>query len=146
MVTHGNTFYLCFLTLNQGIIMNNPIKFVIPLMFMFSASCYAEKNIVEVSKCNLKENKTMKDAGALNKKWVKFMNANVKGGGINSYYLEPRVGDRDGFMFVDVYPNMQSWGASDNVMESSEEGKALIKEFGLVSKCKSNRLYSSTKT
>ena len=125
--------------------MNNSIKFAIPLMFIFSVSCYAEKHIVDVWQCKLKENKTMKDAGALNEKWVKFMNANVKGGGMNSYDMEPRVGNQDGFMFVDVYPNMQSWAAGENVMEKTEEGKALQEEFRMLSKCSSNSLYSSTK-
>jgi hypothetical protein len=125
--------------------MNKSIKLVIPLILIFSASTYAEKHIVDVWQCKLKENKTMKDAGALNDKWVKFMNANVKGGGINSYDMEPRVGNQDGFMFVDVCPNMQSWAAGENVMEKTAEGRALLKEFRMLSKCTSNSLYSSTK-
>ena len=115
--------------------MNNLIKFISVVAFIFSASIYAESTIVGVWQCKLKENKTMKDVGVLNDKWVKFMNANVKGGGINSYDLDPRVGKQDGFLFVDVYPNMQSWAAGENIMEKTNEGKALQKEFKLLAKC-----------
>ena len=125
--------------------MNNSMKFVVLLMLIFSANCFADKTIVDVWQCKLKENKTMKDAGILNEKWVKFMNANVKGGGINSYDMEPRVGNHEGFLFVDVYPNMQSWAAGENVMEKTEKGKALLKAFRALARCSSNSLYSSTK-
>jgi hypothetical protein len=142
----GNSFSLVFFDqFNQGIIMNKLIKITLPLLLIFSANCYAEKSIVDVWQCKLKDNKTMKDAAALNEKWVKFMNANVEGGGINSYDMEPRVGNHDRFMFVDVYPNMQSWAAGENVMEKTEEGRALHKEFKELSKCSRNSLYSSTK-
>jgi hypothetical protein len=125
--------------------MNNLMKFVVLLMLIFSVNCFADKTIVDVWQCKLKENKTMKDAGVLNEKWVKFMNANVKGGGINSYDMEPRVGNQEGFLFVDVYPNMQSWAAGENVMEKTKKGRALLKEFRMLAKCSSNSLYSSTK-
>ncbi len=117
----------------------------VAVLCMFSAMSYADSTIVDVWQCKLKENKTMKDAGALNEKWVKFMNANVKGGGIHSHDLTPRVGNHSGFLFVDVYPNMQSWAAGENVMEKSKEGKALLKEFRMLANCSSNSLYSSTK-
>jgi hypothetical protein len=125
--------------------MNNLMKFVVLLMLIFCTNCFANKNIVDVWQCKLKENKTMKDAGVLNEKWVKFMNANVKGGGINSYDMEPRVGNQEGFLFVDVYPNMQSWAAGENIMEKTKQGRALLKEFRMLAKCSSNSLYSSTK-
>lgn len=125
--------------------MNNLMKLTIPFMLIFSINCFAEKAIFDVWQCKLNENKTMKDANALNDKWVAFMNKSVKGGGINSYNLEPRVGNHDGFLFVDTYPNMQSWAAGENVMEKTKEGKALLKEFRMLAKCSSNSLYSSTK-
>ncbi len=111
----------------------------------FSACCIAAKPVVDVWNCKLHDGKTMKEAGALNDKWVKFMNAKVKGGGINSYDLVAKVGNHDGFMFVDVYPSIESWAAGDNMMESSKEGKALLKQFKAIAKCSSNTLYSSTK-
>ncbi|WNC70742.1 hypothetical protein RGQ13_11430 [Thalassotalea psychrophila] len=125
--------------------MKNTIKVIASFIILFSSYSYAEPTIVDVWQCKFNEGKTMKDADALNDKWVKFMNANVKGGGIVSYNLEPRVGKRNVFMFVDVYPNMQSWAAGENVMENSEEGKALSKEFNALADCSSNSLYSSTK-
>ena len=64
--------------------MNKLIKITLPLLLIFSANCYAEKSIVDVWQCKLKDNKTMKDAAALNEKWVKFMNA-------NSYALKKRL-------------------------------------------------------
>ena len=129
----------------EEIMMKNTIKVIASLFILFSSYSFAETTIVDVWQCKLNDGKTMKDAGALNDKWVKFMNANVKDGGINSYDLAPRVGNQEGFMFVDVYPNMQSWAAGENVMENSEEGKALLKEFRALANCSSNSLYSSTK-
>lgn len=111
----------------------------------FSSLAYANKNIVDVWQCKLKEGKTMKDVASVNDKWVKFMNETVKGGGINSYDLEPRVGDHSRFLYVDVYPNMQAWAAGENAMEKSDAGKALQKELNAIAKCSSNSLYSSTK-
>jgi len=125
--------------------MKIPLKIMIILSLVFSSFAFAEKQIVEVWQCKLLEGKTMKEVAALNDRWVKFMNATVKGGGINSYDLEPRVGNQETFMFVDVYPNLESWAAGDNVMENDKGVKSILKELKLVVKCSSNTLYTSTK-
>ena len=125
--------------------MKNFSKLILLFIISFSSFAFSTPQIVDVWQCKLNEGKTMKDAGKLNDKWVKFMNTHVKGGGINSYDLEPRVGNQDGFLFVDVYPNMQAWAAGENAMDKNKEGKALQKEFKSLVKCSSNSLYSSTK-
>lgn len=110
----------------------------------FTSFCYANTSIVDVWTCKLNPGKTMKDAGTVNEKWAKFMNAHVKGGGINSYDLSPLVGDQGHFLYVDSYPNLQSWASSEKVMEN-KEGKALLKEIQAIAKCSKNSLYSATK-
>ncbi len=122
---------------------SNSILFLILSVFCWSS--YANTSVVDVWTCKLNDNKTMKDVAALNEKWVKFMNAQVKGGGINSYDLAPLVGSRESFMFVDVYPDLKTWAASEKAMESNDEGKKLQKEFKTLAKCSNNSLYKSTK-
>jgi len=150
VILHGKiSWVVCFPRFpNQFINIKGKKMKIVTLFIMalsFSSVCLAGKPVVDVWNCKLKEGKTMKEAGALNDKWVKFMNANVKGGGINSYDLVAIVGNHNGFMYVDTYPNIKAWAASDNVMESSDEGKALTKQFREIAKCSNNTLYSSTK-
>lgn len=125
--------------------MNKIHTVIITALVMFSANAFAGPTVVDVWQCKLKDGKTMKDVGKVNDKWVKFMNANVEGCGINSYDLEPRVGNQEGFLYVDVYPNMQSWAAGEKILKKSKEGRALEKELRALAKCSSNNLYSSTK-
>jgi len=125
--------------------MKNLVKVFSIIIFLFSGLCFADTTIVDVFQCKLKEGKTMKDVGIVNEKWVKYMNTHVKSSGINSYDLAPKVGNIEGFMYVDVYPDLETWAASDDVMKKTKEGKALQKELSAVAKCSSNSLYSSTK-
>jgi hypothetical protein len=98
---------------------------------------------VEVWKCTLNDGKTMDDVATANGKWVKFMNANVEGGDIQSYGQTAVVGDQDSFLYVDVFPDMKAWIAGKAAI-SSDEGKALEAELIKVASCSSNSLYSST--
>ena len=129
----------------KEIVMKNLVKVLSVFIFLFSGLSFAGTTIVDVWQCKLKEGKTMKDAGIVNEKWVKYMNTHVKSSGINSYDLAPKVGNNEGFMYVDVYPDLETWAASDDVMKKTKEGKALQKELSAVAKCSSNSLYSSTK-
>jgi len=98
---------------------------------------------VEVWKCTLNDGKTMDDVATANGKWLKFMNANVEGGDIQSYGQTTVVGDQDSFLYVDVFPDMKAWIAGKAAI-TSDKGKALEAELIKVAKCSSNNLYSST--
>ena len=78
-----------------------------------------------------------------NGKWVKFINANVEGGNIQSYGQTAVVGDQETFLYIDVYPDMKAWIAGKDVLDN-DEGKAIEAELNEVASCSSNSLYSST--
>jgi hypothetical protein len=108
-----------------------------------SAIVQAASHIEEVFDCSLREDKTMKELNAINARWVKLMNKEVKGGGINSRVVTPVVGDFGQFFFVDSFPNLQSW-ADAKAVSDTKKGSAIEAEIEAVTDCTSNRLYSST--
>jgi hypothetical protein len=116
------------------------------MVFGFCSAAIAETGdtaTVEVWKCKIKDGKTMDDVAAANGKWVKFINANVEGGGISSYGQTTIVGNHEKFMYIDVFPDMKAWIAAKAAI-GSEEGKALEVELQEVASCTSNSLFSST--
>jgi hypothetical protein len=121
------------------------LKFVLVISVVFAASGFvnADTHYEEVWDCKLVEGKTIKQVNAINAKWMKFVNKNVKGGGISSRSVTPVVGSLPVFIFVDSYPSLQSWADAKNLMEG-KEGQALDAEFSTVSECTSNSLYKST--
>ena len=108
-----------------------------------SAIVQAGSHIEEVFDCSLREDKTMKELNAINARWVKLMNKEVKGGGINSRVVTPVVGDFGQFFFVDSFPSLQSW-ADAKAVSDTKKGSAIEAEIEAVTDCTSNRLYSST--
>ena len=103
----------------------------------------ANTHIEEVWECTLSEGKTMAQVNAINANWVKYVNKNVKGSGINSRAVTPLVGDMGSFLFVDSFPSLSSWAETKAVMKYSE-GQKIEAELNGVAKCTSNRLYTST--
>ncbi|MFT4605589.1 MAG: hypothetical protein ACI9W4_002332 [Rhodothermales bacterium] len=103
-----------------------------------------DDRIVAFSECTINEGKTMTEVEAANSAWVKFMNANVEGGDIQSYILSSKVGEREprGFMFVDSYPSLASWAAGD-VALGSDAGKALQADHNGLMECSKNELHKS---
>ena len=107
------------------------------------ATASADTHIEEVWDCSLREGKTIAQANGLNANWIKYVNKNVKGGGINSRIVTPLVGDMGSFIFVDSFPNLGSWAETKELM-SSGEGQKIEAAIDEVSDCTSNRLYTST--
>ena len=103
----------------------------------------AGTHVEEVWDCSLREGNAIKQVIAINAKWVKFINKQVKGGGISSRTVTPLVGDLSSFVFVDAFPDLQSWTNAKAAMDS-KQGQKLDAEFDAVSECSSNRLYNST--
>ena len=106
---------------------------------------HAGTRVEEVWQCKLEGGKTVKDVHAVNGKWVKFVNANVEGGDIQSYVATAIVGDTTQFLYVDSFPDMKAWIAVKALMET-DEGQALESVLNEVATCSSNRLYSTTET
>ena len=117
---------------------------VCALFIGLSASAMPDDRVVETVECKLKEGKTMDDVHAANGKWVKFMNANVQGGDIQSYVLTPQVGgiERGLFMYADSYPSLESWAAGDKATDM-ETYKPIQEELRAAADCTKNSLYKS---
>jgi hypothetical protein len=115
------------------------------LTLSFCATVTADTSIDEVFTCQLNEGKTMDDVRAANSKWVKFMNANVKGGEIGSSIVTTVVGNATPghFLYVDTFRNLESWSAAKKATEGNDEGEAIDAELGEVADCSDNRLYSA---
>lgn len=121
------------------------MKKLLPGVFVaFVALCLSgiasADNIAETWTCKLKEGKSIEDVQATNSKWLKWINAQVGGGGITSSVGKSVVGDTTIFIFVDSYPTLAAWAAAKQAMDS-EEGSALDDLFGEDSECSDNRLW-----
>ena len=103
-----------------------------------SASVLADP-VAEVFTCKLHEGKTMEDARAVNKTWLAWMRANVAEE-ITSTAATAVVGDSDTFMYVDTYPDLETWAEGKTARET-DEGMAVEGGFDAVMKCASNRLW-----
>lgn len=97
---------------------------------------------VEMFSCALKEGKTMEEVQANNTKWLALTRKTAGSEDVNSYALEPVVGEISKFVFVDVYPTMASWAAAKSA--NTDEGKAIEETFNELMDCAKNRLYNST--
>ncbi len=97
-------------------------------------------SIAESWTCKVKEGKTIEDVQAKNSEWLKWINANVEGGGITSAIGTAVVGNAQSFIFVDTYPNLATWAAAKDALDS-EAGDELDDLFEDVSDCSENRLW-----
>jgi hypothetical protein len=84
---------------------------LITMMGICVAASAADTTVSEVWTCSINDGKTMDDVRAANSNWLKFMNANVEGGGISSNIVTSVVGnaERGHFMYVDSFPTLESW-------------------------------------
>lgn len=102
----------------------------------------AESTIVEVWDCKLDEGKTIEDVHTANAKWLAFVNGKVEGE-VTSHVGESVVGKQGGFLYVDSFPDLATWGAVKAALESPE-GEALEEELDGTATCTNNRLYEMT--
>ena len=97
-------------------------------------------SVVETFTCKVEEGKTIKDVQAKNSEWLKWINANVEGGGISSAVGTAVVGTTNTFIFVDTYPDLATWAAAKDALDS-EAGEELDELFDGVTDCSENRLW-----
>jgi hypothetical protein len=105
---------------------------------LFSTGAWADK-VSEVYECEFEKGATLADAQAVNKKWLAFMKANVSED-ITSVAATAEVGDFDEFLYVDTYPDIETWAAARTASET-DEGQAIETEFGDVMECDESTLY-----
>ncbi len=116
-----------------------PGGFVVLVTLCLSGIATAD-SIAETWTCEVKEGKSIEDVQAINSKWLKWINAHVEGGGITSSIGTTVVGNTEIFIFVDTYPNLTTWAAAKDVLDS-DEGEELDELFEDVSECSQNRLW-----
>ena len=93
---------------------------VFSLLFAaFCGSAWAD-SVVASYNCELKDGKTSEELQAANSKWLKFVNANVEGGGITSSIGTAVVGNSEIFMFVDTYPSLSMWAKVKEMLDSED--------------------------
>ena len=102
-------------------------------------------SIVEAWTCDLEDDKTIEDVQAINSKWLKWVNERVEGGGVKSAIGTAVVGNAEIFLFVDTYPDLATWAATKDLLDS-DEGDELDDLFEGVSECSENRLWKMEET
>ncbi len=100
----------------------------------------AADSIAETWTCEVNDDKKIEDVQAINSKWLKWVNDHVEGGGIKSSVGESVVGNSEKFIFVDTYPDLTTWAAAKEALDSAA-GEELDELFEDVSECSENRLW-----
>ena len=120
-------------------------RIAIALLLAAPGLCLAEagdESVVEMFQCELKEGKKMEEVEANNKKWLVMTRKHAGSDEVNSYALNPMVGDLTKFIFVDAYPSMAAWSAAKDAGDT-DESKAIEAAFNELMDCTKNRLYKA---
>jgi len=109
------------------------------VFLLLSVAVHAEPVSIVYS-CTLNEDSTKEDAMAINARWLKWARATGGSDEITSSYVSTLVGDLGGFMWVDTYPDIATWG---KVVDADSD---FDDEFNEVSTCSGNRMYRGEET
>ena len=109
-------------------------------VFLFLAAAVYAEPVSIVYSCQLKEGSTKEDAMEINARWLKWARATGGSDKITSSYVSTVIGDLGGFMWVDSYPDIVTWG---KVADADSEFDA---EFEEVSSCSGNRMIRAEET
>lgn len=115
------------------------IVIITSLLLGLSAIAAADP-VTIVFSCKLNDGKTREEAMAVNSKWLKWARATGGTDEITSSYVTAVIGDFDGFMWVDNYPDIATWGK----IADGESG--LDEAFDEVATCSGNRMYRGEQT
>jgi len=110
------------------------------VFLVLSAGASADM-VANVYSCKLNEGKTSEDAHAANGEWLKWARATAGTDDIRSSFTTSIVGNLEGFMWVDTYPDLAAW-AKVNGAELSEENPELAKALDELADCGENHLYN----
>jgi len=97
--------------------------------------------VTEVWTCTLNDGKTAEDSQAAGKKWVAVVRKLTGNDEITSSWVTAVVGDAGNFMWVDTYPSLEVWAATQTAISNSEEYAPIGEELSETETCSGNRLY-----
>ena len=112
---------------------------LVALTLVFASNTVFADSIVAAYTCKLKEGKKKEDVQAVNSKWLKWVRENVNKD-IESSFGSAVVGDQSVFLFVDTYPDLNTWAAAQTALDS-DAASSLEDMFEGVSECSENRLW-----
>lgn len=115
------------------------VTILVTLTIVFFSNAILADSIVAAFTCKLNEGKKKEDVQAINSKWLKWVRENVNEN-IESSFGSAVVGDQDIFLFVDTYPDLNTWAATQTALDS-DAASELENMFDEVSKCSENRLW-----
>lgn len=109
------------------------------MLLLVSVGASAEP-VTIVFYCELNDGNTKDDAMAINARWLKWARATGGSDEITSSFVSTLVGKSDGFMWVDTYPDIATWG---KIVDADSDFDA---EFDEVSSCSGNRMVRGEQT
>ena len=109
------------------------------VFLLLSVAVHAEP-VTIVFSCKLNEGSTKEESMEINARWLKWARSTGGSDEITSSYVSTIVGDLGGFMWVDTYPDIASWGT---IVDADCEFDDV---FNDVSTCSSNRVYRGEET
>lgn len=112
---------------------------VTSVLLLLSVAVHAEP-ISIVWYCELKDGNTKEDAMEINARWLKWARTTGGSDKITSSYVSTVVGDLGGFMWVDTYPDIATWGKVANAESEFDD------EFNEISSCSGNRMIRAEET
>lgn len=112
---------------------------MLALALTFASSSVFADSVVASYTCEMKEGKKAEEVQAINSKWLKWVHANVSTD-IKSSVGSAIVGNQDIFIFVDTYPDLNTWAAAQTALDS-DAAKELESLFEGVSSCSENKLW-----
>lgn len=120
------------------------LSILIALALAFTSGAVFADSVVAAYTCELKEGKKQEELQARNSKWLKWVRANVNED-IQSAVGTSIVGDQTIFLFVDTYPDLNTWAATQTALDS-DAASDLENMFDDLAECSSNRLWKMSPT
>ena len=118
---------------------------VLTSAFLLVSAVASADPVTIVFSCELNDGKTKDDAMAVNAKWLKWARATGGSDEITSTFVATLVGDFDGFMWVDTYPDLATWAKVwDADLEADEP--EVSAGFDDVETCSGNRMVRGEQT
>jgi hypothetical protein len=102
-------------------------------------------SFANVYTCKMKDDVELEAVQEANSKWLKFVNAKVAGGGITSAVGTAVVGNFETFIFVDTYPSLSAWAATQELLDS-DAGDEVDGLFEDLTDCSKNSLWKFEST